>query len=172
MGLQATLGFHADGPNPVQRGMQSVAQTKQGSWFFQRTLYRVDRPVYRWTGGRLMLSTVAAGLPVIMLTSTGAKSGQLRTMPVMGVPLGEDIALLGTNFAQPSAPAWSFNLAANPQATAAYRDRTATVIARAATDEEREAVWVKATELYSGFAKYRQRITERPVRIFVLEVAP
>lgn len=169
MGLQQQLGFTPRLPNPVQRGMQSVAQTKGGSWFFQRTLYRVDRPIHRWTDGRLMLSTVTAGIPVIMLTTTGAKSGQPRTMPVMGVPLGDDIALLGTNYAQPKAPAWSFNLVAHPEATVSYRDRSVAVTARAATEAEREQVWATATRFYSGFAKYRVRITDRPVRMFVLE---
>lgn len=169
MGLQQQLGFTPRMPNPVQRGMQAVGETKPGSWVFQRTLYRVDRPIHRWTGGRVMLTSVAAGLPVIMLTTTGAKSGQPRTMPVMGVPLGDDIALLGTNFAQPKPPAWSLNLVAHPRATVSYRDRSAAVTARAATDDERERVWATAASIYRGFAKYRERITERPVRIFVLE---
>jgi deazaflavin-dependent oxidoreductase (nitroreductase family) len=116
-----------------------------------------------------MLSTVAAGIPVIMLTTTGAKSGLPRTMPVMGVPIAGDIALLGTNYAQPNAPAWSFNLVAHPEAHVSFQDRAVDVVARPATDDEREQVWAKATQFYSGFAKYRQRITDRPVRIFILE---
>ena len=56
-------------------------------------------------------------------------------------------------------------------AEALARATSVRVLARAATDDEREAVWARATELYSGFAKYRERITERPVRIFVLEAS-
>jgi len=171
MGLQQALDFRAGLPNPVQRSMQVLAETKAGSWTFQRTLYRLDRPLYRWTDGRVTLPGVLTGLPVILLTTTGAKSGLARTMPVMAVPLGHDLAVIGTNFAQPRTPAWVFNLEADPQATVAWRDRSVPVLARSASDDEREEAWTAATRIYRGFAKYRQRITERPVRIFVLGAA-
>jgi deazaflavin-dependent oxidoreductase (nitroreductase family) len=171
MGLQQELDYRADLPNAAQRGMQVVAQTKPGSWALQRTLYRLDRPLYRWTDGRLTIPGVFTGLPVIMLTTTGSKSGLARTMPVVGIPLVGDIAVLGTNFAQPHSPAWALNLEAEPRARVAYRNRAVDVVARPATDDEREAVWTGAIRVYRGFRAYRERITERPVRIFVLQKA-
>ena len=171
MGLQQQLGFTAKPGNAAQRGVQRVAQTKQGSWLLQRTLYRLDRPVYGWTGGRIIFSEVVAGIPVIMLTATGAKTGLPRTMPVLGIPLNGDLVLMGTNFAQPGSPAWALNLEANPRAHVDWHGHQVDVVARAATPEEREAAWTAAIRFYSGFAKYRERITERPVRIFILEPA-
>ena len=169
MGLQSVLEYRAPLPNPVQRGMQVVGATKPGSWLFQKTLYRLDRPLYRWTDGRVTVPGVVTGLPVIMLTTTGAKSGLARTMPVMGTPIDDDIAVLGTNFAQPRSPAWAINLEADPHARVTYRSRSVDVVARHATDEERERVWDRAILAYSGFKAYRVRITDRPVRIFILE---
>ena len=171
MGLQEELEYRADLPNAVQRGMQVVAQTKPGSWVLQKTLYRLDRPLHRWTDGRMTIPGVVTGLPVIILTTTGAKTGLPRVMPIVGIPLAGDIAVLGTNFAQPRSPAWVLNLEAEPRARVAYRHRQVDVVARPATDDEREAAWAGAIRVYRGFKAYRERITDRPVRIFVLERA-
>lgn len=173
MGLREKLDFYPASANPVQRAMQSAAQSKAGAWVFQRTLYRIDRPLHRWSKGRYTVPWVLTGLPTIMLTSTGAKSGLARTMPVAGIPLegvhGSDIGVVGTNFAQPKSPAWVFNLSAHPQCTVAWKDRSEPAIAVEVTDpDEREALWRKATEVYVGFAAYRQRINHREVRMFRL----
>lgn len=171
MGLQSELGFDAGPPNPVQRGLQVVGATKPGSWLFQRTLYRLDRPLYRWTDGRVTVPGVVTGIPVILLTTTGAKSGLQRTMPVMATPIGADLAILGTNFGQPKAPAWVANLQANPHAQVTWHDRSVSAVARPATADERERIWQVAISFYRGFAEYRKRITDRPVRIYVLQPA-
>lgn len=168
MGLQRDLDYRVGLPNPLQRGVQAVAATKPGSWALQRTLYRLDRPLFRWTDGRVTLPGILTGLPVLMLTTTGAKSGQPRTMPVGGIPVGSDIALLGTNFAQARTPAWAVNLEAHPQARVSWRGRALDVMARPADEAEREEAWTAAARYYRGFADYRRRIEDRQVRIFVL----
>ena len=152
----------------AQRAVQRMASTRAGSWVFQRTLYRIDRPLHRWTGGRLTAPGLLAGLPVIMVTTTGARSGLPRTMPLAGIPCGDDLAVVGSNFAQPSTPAWVHNLEADPRATVVWRDRSVAVRARPATEAEREVVWARGAQVYGGFSKYRERITDRTVRIFVL----
>ncbi|MBK9740306.1 MAG: nitroreductase family deazaflavin-dependent oxidoreductase [Actinobacteria bacterium] len=171
MGIIQELRFVAPLPNPPQRAVQAVAETKAGSWFLQRTMYRLDRPLHRWTDGRVTLPGLLTGLPVILLTTTGAKSGLTRTMPVGAFPVGGDLAVLGTNFAQPTAPAWVFNLEADPKAQVTFRDRTVDAVARVATDDEREHAWAVAISYYRGFKAYRLRITDRQVRIFILESA-
>lgn len=171
MGLQQALGYRYRPANAVQRGLQRLGMTKVGSWCFQRTLWRIDRPLHRWSKGRFSAAGVLAGLPVIMLTTTGAKSGQLRTMPLAGVPLGDHLAVLGTNYAQTHTPGWVFNLESHPRATVAWRNTSVPVTARLATANEIETVWATAATVYPGFRLYRERITERPVRIFVLEPA-
>ena len=120
---------------------------------------------------RFSAAGVLAGLPVIMLTTTGAKSGQPRTMPLAGVPVGEQLAVMGTNYAQTHTPGWVFNLEADPHAQVTWRERTVPVVARLATADEAEQAWATASTIYPGFTLYRERITERAVRIFVLEPA-
>ncbi|MFM7224317.1 MAG: nitroreductase family deazaflavin-dependent oxidoreductase [Actinomycetota bacterium] len=171
MGLRTALGYEARPANAAQRTVQRLAATKAGSWVFQRTLYRIDRPLHRWTNGRLTAPGLLAGLPVIMVTTTGARSGLPRSMPLAGIPVGDDLAVVGSNFAQVRTPAWVHNLEADPQAEVAWRDRSVGVRARPATEPEREIVWARGTEIYGGFAAYRERITDRTVRIFVLEVS-
>ncbi|CAB4958588.1 MAG: nitroreductase family deazaflavin-dependent oxidoreductase [Actinobacteria bacterium] len=172
MGLQDALGFTFQPPNIAQRGMQRVGSSTAGAWVFQRTLYRIDRPLHRWSDGRLTVPGVLTGLPVIMLTTTGAKSGLERTMPVAGIPYASDLVVLGTNYAQVPTPGWVFNLLAHPQATVAWKSSTCRVVARRVPPEEMEAVWLASEAVYSGFPKYRDRLAEsRSVTAFVLEPA-
>ncbi len=63
-----------------------------------------------------------AGLPVIMLTTTGAKSGLPRPMPLVGIPMGDDVAVIGSNYGQERTPGWVHNLLANPAATVDYHE--------------------------------------------------
>lgn len=170
MGLQDDLGFTFRPPTTAQRGMQRVGASTAGAWVFQRTLYRVDRPLHRWSDGRLTVPGLLTGLPVIMLTTTGAKSGLPRTMPVAGIPYGDDLAVLGTNYAQAPTPGWVFNLLANPHATVAWKSRTRRVRARLVPPEEMDGVWQASEAVYSGFPMYRGRIADsRDVKAFVLE---
>ena len=85
--------------------------------------------------------------------------------------MGDDLALLGTNFGQPSTPAWVLNLEADPHAEVTYRRRTLAVRARPATDAERAVVMERSRGIYGGYEKYQQRIAGRRVRVFVVERA-
>ena len=110
-----------------------------------------------------------AGLPVIMLTTTGAKSGEPRSMPLVGIPLGDDLAVIGSNYGQQRTPGWVYNLEADPTATVSYRDRAVEVTARAASDAETDEAFEIATSFYPGYGKYRARASHRTIRVFVLE---
>ena len=169
MGVLQALGYEVKPANAVQRTMQRVAALGPVSKVFQKTLHAVDRPLYRWSKGKLTVPGLVAGLPVVMLTTTGAKSGEPRSMPLLGVPLGEDMALIGSNYGTEHTPGWVYNLEAHPNATVAWRDRTVDVVARRATDEEAERAFASGASFYSGFPKYRDRVTNRDIRVFVLE---
>lgn len=171
MGLQQQLGFRRKRANVLQRALQHLAGTRPFAWLFQRTLYRLDRPLHRLTGGRITVPGLFTGAPVIVLTTTGAKSGRLRTMPVVGVPHGDDLAVVGTNYAQPRNPGWVYNLQAHPDAQVTWREVTMSVRARAASPQEAEQVWRNAGDVYRGFSAYRSRIHHRAVKLFVLEAA-
>jgi deazaflavin-dependent oxidoreductase (nitroreductase family) len=169
MGLITELGYRARPVNVFQRAVQWLASTRPGSWLFQRTLHRIDRPLFRLTKGRVTLPGVLAGLPVILLTTTGAKTGLERTMPLAGIPIGDDLAVIGSNFGQRPTPGWVHNLRACPDATVSYGPVSVAVTARPATREETEQAFRAGASIYGGFAAYRDRVADREIRVFVLE---
>jgi deazaflavin-dependent oxidoreductase (nitroreductase family) len=169
VGVATDLGYGHHSINRVQRLMQQFGSTRVGAWMFSKVLAPVDRVVHRATKGRTSVPEVLAGLPVLMVTTTGRRSGQPRTSPLIAVPVDDTLALLGTNFGQTTTPAWALNLEADPELTVGYRDRVHELVARAATEAERAEVWRNSAGVYGGYEKYRERINGRAVRIFVLE---
>jgi deazaflavin-dependent oxidoreductase (nitroreductase family) len=172
MGLVTDLDYTHRSPNAVQRAMQAFGSSRPGAWFFSKTLPPVDRVLHRVGDGGTSLPALLAGLPVLMVTTTGRRSGQPRTTPLIAVPVAGDLALLGTNFGQADTPAWVLNLEADGHAEVDYDGTTVPVVARPATDAERAEVWDRAQGVYGGYDKYQQRISDREIRIFVLEPEP
>jgi deazaflavin-dependent oxidoreductase (nitroreductase family) len=169
MGAMQLLGLEVRPANMVQRGMQRVASTRPAAWVFAKIMHPVDKLLYRMTGGRLTVPGLVAGLPVVMLTTTGARSGQRRTMPLVAIPAGGDLAVIGSNYGQASTPGWVYNLEADPSAEITYRDRSVPVTARRADPTETDHAFERAAEVYPGYAKYRVRADHRDIRVFVLE---
>lgn len=169
MGVAADLGYTHKKINRFQRLMQLFGSTAFGAWFFSKTLASLDRACHRLTKGRTSVPQVLAGLPVMFVTTTGRKSGEPRTTPLIAVPTGDTLALIGTNFGQAATPGWVFNLEADTSAQVRYRDVQLDLVVRPATDDERAGVWRTAATVYPGYDKYQQRISGREIRIFVLE---
>ena len=171
MTLAGELGYGYPRPNLFQRLVQAIASTRPGARCFAKALAPMDRVMSRITHGRTSVPAVFAGLPVLVLTSIGHRSGRPRHSYLIAVPFEDRLALLGTNFGQPRTPAWVFNLEAQPRAAVTYHQVTRDVVARPASDAEREAVLIRSTSVYGGYVKYEKRITGRQLRIFILEAA-
>ena len=169
--LAADLSYVYSRPNFVQRPIQAVGASRPGAWFFSKTLAPMDRGLTKIAHGKTSVPQLLAGLPVLVLTTTGRKSGQPRDTYLIAVPFENTLALLGTNYGQPATPSWVYNLEADPHAMVTYRGVSRDVVARPATDPERDQVLANSTSIYSGYVKYQQRITGRRLRIFVLEPA-
>lgn len=168
MGIIQALHYEVPRPNALQRGVWVISASRPGSWLFARSLHHIDKAVLAVSRGRLTSAGPLAGIPVLTVTSTGARTGALRTMPLLGVPYGDDIAILGTHFGQPSMPGWYYNLRANPTAEVSYRDTSLTARAREASEEERPVIWDLARKIYAGYEAYGRRITGRKIPIMVL----
>jgi deazaflavin-dependent oxidoreductase (nitroreductase family) len=93
-----------------------------------------------------------SGLPVVMLTTTGARSGLPRTVPVLGFPIEGDIAVAAGNFGRPEDPGWCVNLRREAHARLVVGGRPRQVIAEELTGAARERVWDRAIEIYPGAA--------------------
>lgn len=129
---------------------------------------KLNVPVYRASGGRLMNKVGRA--PVLLLTTTGRKSGQPRTAPVVYLADGERLVVIGSNAGHEREPAWSLNLKANPEAEVEVGRERRSVEARVASGEERAELWARHTDQYAGFDDYEAR-TDRDIAVFVLEPA-
>jgi F420H(2)-dependent quinone reductase len=127
---------------------------------------KMNVPLYRASGGRLMAKVGRA--PVLLLTTTGRRSGQRRTSPVVYLADGERMIVIGSNAGNTHAPAWSHNLKAEPAAEVEIGRRRIAVRARVAEGEERADLWRKSNEQYAGFDDYEKR-TDRDIALFVLE---
>jgi deazaflavin-dependent oxidoreductase (nitroreductase family) len=147
----------------------ALAASRPGAWLYARLAAPLDRAVLKLTNGEQTFSTLLSGLEVVWLTTTGARSGERRTVPLIPLPDGENLVLMPTNFGQAHHPGWYYNLKANPQAWVTYKGRTVEFRAREATPSEAPGYWQAAEQLYIGYKLYRQRAASRQIPLFVLE---
>ena len=159
-----------DQANVVQKVLRRVGASGPGSWLFARVLHRIDRPVYRLTRGRFTFANLLSGIPVVMLTTTGAKSGRPRTVPVLGIPTRDTVAIIASNFGQYRQPAWYHNLRAHPVADVVLDGIHRRVRAVEADSERRAEIWEAGLRVYPGFRQYERRASHRHISVFVLEL--
>lgn len=159
--------------NLLQRLVQRFASSRGGAWFGSRVMHRLDRAVYRLSGGRATLTSYIAGLPMVVLRTTGARSGQPRLTPLVAIRDEADprrVALIASNWGQKRHPAWYYNLKAHPQAACTLNGVTRACRAHEASGAEYEYFWQRASQTYLGYPLYRQRVGERRIPILVLEL--
>ena len=109
------------------------------------------------------------GAPLLLLHTTGARSGQERVSPVMYQDLGDGrLAVFASKAGAPDNPDWYHNVLANPGVSAEVGTETLSFTAAAVSGDEREAIWTKQKQDYPGFAEYEAK-TDREIPVFVLE---
>lgn len=160
-----------DRANRLQRFLRRFAASGPGSWLFARVLHHIDRPVHHLTGGRHTFASLVAGIPVLMLTTTGAKSGQPRTVPVLAIPAADGLAIIASNFGQDRHPGWYHNLRAHPEADVVVDGARRHVRAVPVDGERRARIWQEGLRTYPGFDQYQRRASHRQISVFVLEPA-
>jgi F420H(2)-dependent quinone reductase len=131
-----------------------------------RFVGKLNAPVYRLSGGRLGGKLGKA--PILLLTTTGRKSGQQRTAPVLYLVDDDRFVVINTNAGNVKTPAWSLNLRADPEAEVEVGRRRVKVRARLAEDEERADLWRRHNEQYAGWEYYETKLS-RDIGVFVLE---
>jgi deazaflavin-dependent oxidoreductase (nitroreductase family) len=109
-----------------------------------------------------------AGAPLLLLHTTGAKSGQERVNPVMYQDLGGPVAIFASKAGAPTNPDWYHNLLADPEVSVEIGTETRRFRARTAAGEERERIWAKQKQDYPGFADYEAK-TDRHIPVVVLD---
>jgi deazaflavin-dependent oxidoreductase (nitroreductase family) len=110
------------------------------------------------------------GAPMVILHTTGARSGEERVHPLVYQPLGDDIAVFASKGGAPENPAWFHNLVAHPDVTVEIGTDTVPMRARVAEGDERDRIWSRQKELIPGFAGYESK-TSRQIPVVVLQRA-
>ena len=125
--------------------------------------------LYESSGGTEGTTLLDTGMPCILVTHLGNKSGAVRKIPLMRVKVGDSYVLIGSMGGQPKNPVWVYNLRANPDIT--LRDATEVFEMRVREVEdatERAALWAAAVEAYPDYDAYQAK-TDRVIPVFIAE---
>ena len=129
----------------------------------------IDTRLQRLTHGRLTLLDVA-GLPNLMLTVPGRRTGTLRSTPLLCVPEDGRYLIAGSYVGGPKEPVWVGNLEAATAGELRFKGRTVRFTARRLTGEERAAAWTRMNRVWPNFRRYEAR-TDREIKVFELTPA-
>lgn len=131
-----------------------------------RLFWKLHQWAYRVTGGRI--GGRLMGLPVLLLTTRGRRSGRPRRTALLYLPWEDAYVVIASFLGQPRDPFWWKNLQANPQASVQIGRRHVIVKAREAEGEERERIWNEMVSRVADYAEYAKR-TERRIPVVVLQ---
>lgn len=126
----------------------------------------IHTALYRASGGRV--GRGFQGMPVLLLTTTGRRSGKSRTTPLLYIRDGAAFAVVGSNGGSDYTPAWWLNLQSDPHAEVEIGRAHTRVTARGAFPEERARLWAEFTSGYRGYVTYAAK-TAREIPVVVLE---
>lgn len=179
MDTNASTELHAQDPLPGRAARfwrnRGFARTRNALTRFRRLSSmstRAHGKLVIWSGGRITRSFLfTGGMPILVLTTTGRRTGQRRSTPVAYLRHRHGYAVLASNAGSDRAPAWWLNLQDDPRAEILVDRQQLGVTARAAEPAEAGALWETFARLNAGFDEYR-RLTDRPIPVVVLEHRP
>jgi deazaflavin-dependent oxidoreductase (nitroreductase family) len=150
------------------KGLDSTATRRIIKWMSVVNVW-----LYRRTGGRVgktwrVGSALRNGVPICLLTTTGRKSGQPRTVPLVYMTDGDEIVLVASQGGLPDDPQWYRNLVADPEVTLQFGKSTRAMRARVADTTERARLWPQLTALYADFDSYAAW-TDREIPVVICE---
>jgi len=146
---------------PGQRILKAIGESP-----FWRVTGRLHTVIYRASGGRV--GHAAGGITNLLLTTTGRKSGQRRTVPLAYMDDAGRFIVVASNGGADRPPSWWVNLRHDPKATVEIGSRTVPVVARESSAEERSVLWPRLKRGNPFFAQYEQ-ITSRHIPVVILE---
>ena len=124
---------------------------------------------YESSGGTEGSTLLETGMPCIIVTHTGNKTGAIRKIPLMRVKVGDKYVLIGSMGGQPKNPVWVYNLRANPKVQIRDKTEVFDMVVREITDEhERAGLWKVSAEVFPPYNDYQGK-TSRKIPVFVAE---
>ena len=137
----------------------------------RRVIPRTDTVLQRLTHGRASLTRVL-GMRLLMLETTGRRTGEPRVTPLIYATQGTDFVVVGSNWGQEQQPAWALNLLSQPEVVVSLSGERIPVHARRLTSEERAEVWPRLLEIWPAYDEYLKRVratSGREIMVFRLE---
>jgi deazaflavin-dependent oxidoreductase (nitroreductase family) len=151
------------------RLVNRFSATRPGSWMVKHVAAKVDPVLFRWSNGRFT-STGTPTLPMLALTTTGARSGQPRTVQLAFHREGDDLLVVASAMGQDRHPAWRYNLDAHPEVRVLVRGDEYAAVASVLSPEEKAARWDAIATTIPQMRTYEQR-TDREIRVYRLRRA-
>jgi deazaflavin-dependent oxidoreductase (nitroreductase family) len=131
-----------------------------------RIMSALNTWIFQWSGGRLG-NRFMRGAPVLLLTTTGAKSGAQRTTPLIYLADGPRVVLVASKGGMSHSPGWYHNLVAHPECTVQIGGAKRAMHARRASREEKAALWPRLVAIYRDYDDYQAR-TRRDIPVVIL----
>lgn len=128
----------------------------------------VRRQVAEYEASQGQRANTMKGLPIVVVTMRGARSGKIRKVPLMRVEHGGTYVAVASQGGAPQHPQWYHNLVAHPEARVQDGAQVVTVRARIVTGDERTRWWERAVAAFPPYAEYQRR-TDREIPVFLLE---
>jgi F420H(2)-dependent quinone reductase len=153
------------------RLIEKLAPTKAGGRIFLTLATWVDRRLLPLTGGRISSGFGSRfGKNILLLTTTGSKSGLKRTVPLLFTPYKEQIVLIASRGGDPKNPAWYNNLRKNPEVEVTIAGKIRKFRAEQVEGELREELWEHANRIYPGYNAYQSRVSRTIPVILLTEI--
>ncbi len=156
-------------PSGWREVLLRLAATKAGSVIHRVLVAPIDAPLMRLTRGRV--NSGVGAFPLVVLRTTGAKSGVPRDVPLGYFTDGDDVILIASNYGQIKHPGWYHNLLANPECELLADGRSGRFVARPAQGSDRDRLFALAEDYYSGYTTYAAN-TDGIRTIQVMRVTP
>ncbi len=155
-------------PNALQKTIHRFLMLRPVTAFFAPWIHHLDKAMLKLTGGRYIVAEMI-GWDIVRLTTIGAKTGQPRTLPLIGLFDDERTALIASSFGRRHNPAWYYNLKAHPECNVQSSKGSGTYSAREAEGDEYKKYWQLGVSYYEGYEKYKERAAHRHIPVMVLE---
>ncbi len=145
------------------KAFDMILKTGIAKWFSA-----ANAGVYKMSGGKM--GGQMGDAKVCLLTTTGRKSGKLRTVPLVYTKDGDNVVLIASKAGHPTHPLWYLNLVAKAEVSVRIGDETANYVARTAEGEERARLWDQMVACYADYEQY-SKWTDREIPVVVCEPA-
>jgi deazaflavin-dependent oxidoreductase (nitroreductase family) len=161
-------GYDFERAGRVRRVVRLLVTFRPVAAVSARVLPSLDRVGFRLSRGRVTPSAWVTGLPVLQLTTRGARSGEPRSVRVLGVPDGDALLVVAANFGAGRHPAWYHNLRRHPDVVVENHGVRRPFRAELLEGEERERGFARAVTLNPGWRRFRAAAGDREIPVFRL----